>query len=82
MDVKICLSSWEKPWAEAIRDLGVVECILVQLGESNRTLYQFTITGFVEYSSEHNVGYLIREGEMDVSCGSQSGEEEFMQVFG
>jgi hypothetical protein len=62
--------------------LGVVEYILTQLGGNNRKLYQFTITSFVEYSSEHNVGFLIRAVETHVSCESQSGEEKFMQVFG
>jgi hypothetical protein len=48
----------------------------------NRTLYKFTITSFVGVSSEHNAGYLIKKFEMDASCGSQSGEEEFIQAFG
>lgn len=69
-------------WAEAIRDLGVVEYILAQPDGSNRTLYKFTITSFVVFSSEHNAGYLIKEFGTDASCGSQSGEEEFMQAFG
>jgi hypothetical protein len=62
--------------------LGVGEYILAQLDGSNRTLYRFTITSFVTFYSEHNAGYLIKEFEMDASCDSQSGEEEFMQVFG
>jgi len=58
-----------------------VEHILAQLDGSNRTLYKFTITNFVAFSSEHNAGCLIREFEMGASCGSQSGEEEFMKAF-
>lgn len=59
-----------------------MEYILAQLDGSNRTLHKFTITSFVAFSSEHNAGYLIKEFEMAASCGSQSGEEEFMQAFG
>ena len=62
--------------------MGVVEYILAQLDGSNRTLYKFTITSFVAFTSEHNAVYLIKEFGIDASCGSQSGEEEFRQAFG
>ena len=65
-----------------MRDLGVVKCILAHLDGSNQTLYKFTIAIFMVFSSEHNAGNLIKEVGMDVSCGSQSREQEFIQALG
>jgi hypothetical protein len=69
-------------WAEAIRDLGVVGYILAQVDGSNKTLYKVTITSVVEFPSEHNAVYLIKEVEMGASCGSQRGEEKCVLAFG
>jgi hypothetical protein len=67
---------------EAIRDWGVVGYTLTQVDRSNKMLYKLTITRVVEFSSEHIEGYLIKDVEIGVSCGSQRGEEECMLAFG